>query len=90
MTVEMPPGSVVITPTQMYGEIRIMAGKVDHLAAILDPALSTIREDIALVRTTQQDHENRLRSLDKRVWIAAVIAAGSGVGVVQIITALGG
>lgn len=86
----MPPGSVVITPTQMYAEIRAMSGKVDHLAAVLDPALSTIREDVALVRVVQQDHENRLRSLDKRVWIAAVVAAGSSAGITQLIAAVGG
>jgi len=97
----MPPGSVVITPTDMYAEIRVMSGKVDHLASILDPALSTIRGDLSEaiaahktdikdVRVVQLDHEHRLRSLDKRIWLAAVLAAGSGVGVAQIIATLGG
>ena len=97
----MPPGSVIITPTQMYAEIRVMSGKVDHLASILDPALSTIRGDLAdsiatrkaefvAVRVVQADHEFRLRSLDKRVWIAAVIAAASGAGISQLMPLIGG
>ena len=91
----MPPGSVIITPTQMYAEIRVMSGKVDHLASVLDPALSTIREDVADVRgnilkevaaskVIHDDHESRLRSLDRRLWLSAVAAAAGGAGIAQI------
>jgi len=86
----MPPGSVIITPSQMYAEIRVMSGKVDHLASVIDPALSNLREDVAAVRTVQTDHESRLRSLDKRMWIAAILAAASGAGISQLLPFIGG
>lgn len=85
----MPPGSVIITPTQMYAEIRAMAGKVDHLASILDPTLTDIRTDIADVVTDVADHESRIRSLDRRLWIAAVVSASAGAGIAQILPLLG-
>lgn len=88
MEVTMPPGSVVITPAQMYAEVRVMGQKLDHLVAVVDPAFSTIRDDITQVRSTIDDHESRLRSMDKRLWAAAVIAAGSGAGIAQLIPLL--
>lgn len=96
----MPAGSVVITPTQMYAEMRRMGEKLDHLASVLDPALTTIRQDMATtaaqgllrdgeIRQVQNDHESRLRSLDKRIWVAAVLAASTGAGLAQLGTFLG-
>ena len=84
----MPPGSVIITPAQMYSEIRTMSEKVDHLAAVIDPALSTIREDLGEVRVVQADHESRLRAIDRRLWLAAVVAAASGAGIAQLVPLL--
>lgn len=83
MTVEMPAGSVVITPTQMYGEIRDMKEQVQHLVNVVDPALTDIRSDIG-------DHERRLRSLEIKVWIAAGIATGAGAGLSKLGAILGG
>lgn len=83
MTVEMPAGSVVITPTQMYGEIRDMKEQVQHLITVVDPALTDIRSDVA-------DHESRIRSVERRLWIAAGIAAGAGAGLAQLGPLLGG
>ena len=84
----MPPGSVIITPAQMYSEIRIMSEKVDKLATVVDPALSTIREDLGGVRIVQADHESRLRAIDRRLWLAAVVAAASGAGIAQLVPLL--
>lgn len=46
-----PAGSVIITPSQMYGEIRVMGTKVDRLVAVVDPALSDIRMDVTTLGT---------------------------------------
>lgn len=83
MTVEMPAGSVVITPTQMYGEIRDMKEQVQHLVNVVDPALTDIRSDVS-------DHEGRIRGLERKVWIAAGLAAGAGAGLGKLATILGG
>lgn len=84
----MPPGSVIITPGQMYAEIRDMAVKVDKLTAIIDPALTTIREDVAEVVADVADHESRIRAVERRLWVAAGIAAAAGTGLSQILPAL--
>lgn len=92
----MPPGSVVITPSQMYAELRIMGGKVDNLIAVIDPALSTIREDIGDVRNVireevkssrlvHDDHETRLRSIERWRWAAAGAVTGAGAALAQLI-----
>lgn len=85
----MPAGSVVITPTQMYNEIQGMSKKVDHLAAVMDPALTTLRQEIVEVARDVADHEMRLRSLDKRIWLAALLAAAGGIGGSQLLPYLG-
>lgn len=67
MTAQIPDGSVIVTPTEMYAEIRAANQKIDHLATLLDPAVQDIRHDVA-------DHETRIRSLEHRVWRAAGMA----------------
>lgn len=81
----MPPGSVVITPTQMYAEIRVMSGKIDHLANVIDPALAGLRDDIGAVDNKVKDHEARLRSIEKRLWLMAGAATAAGAGIAQVI-----
>ncbi|MCM3778995.1 hypothetical protein [Microbacterium hydrocarbonoxydans] len=58
-----------------------------------------MRQEVALLKTTEltkdvDDHETRLRSLEKWVWraggIAAAIGAAGGAVVSQVFTALGG
>ena len=55
MSVEVPgvpAGSVIITPNQMYVEMREMKTEIQHLAGVIDPALTTIREDISDVKAS--------------------------------------
>lgn len=72
-----PDGSVVITPTEMYREIRDTRDAVNRLVNVVDPALTNIRHDVA-------DHEIRIRAVEKRVWVACGIGAviGGAVGVI--------
>jgi hypothetical protein len=79
--VTMPPGSVVVTPGDMYAEIRDMGKKLDHLASVVDPAFADIRSDMS-------DHESRIRGLERRVWALAAVAAGSGAGLSQVLPLL--
>lgn len=44
---EIPHGSVVITPSQMYDLMQSTRDEVKHLTAIVDPALAEIRADVA-------------------------------------------
>lgn len=68
MSAQIPDGSVIVTPTQMYSEIQAANSKIDHLTAILDPAVQDMRHDIA-------DHESRIRTLEQWRWKAAGVAA---------------
>lgn len=64
---EIPAGSAVITPDQMYAEI-----KATH------DAVSAMRQELRQVT----DHETRIRGLERRMWLAAGAAAvlGGGLG----------
>lgn len=74
------PGSVVITPTQMYDEMRAISKSVDHLAAIIDPALAEVRQDVADNRAEIKAHDVRLRGIEGRLWFAAGFASVLGAG----------
>lgn len=82
-SVTLPPGSVIITPTQMYVELQDMGKKLDHLASVIDPTLTTIRDDV-------KDHEERVRSLERWRWVAfGVATAGAAGTIAQAWQALG-
>ncbi|WP_116042234.1 hypothetical protein [Amycolatopsis palatopharyngis] len=70
------PGLVaVVTMDQIYGELRSLHDEVRDMRSEV--------KDIA-------DHENRLRSLERKVWLAAGIAAAASGGIVQAFnTAMG-
>lgn len=82
MTV-IPPGSVIVSPRDMYDEIRGLRDDVGRLTSVVDPALTDIK-------AKQTDHEGRLRSLERKVWVAAGIAAAAGLGLSQAIQSFGG
>lgn len=66
-----PDGSAVITPNQQYAELQALRRSVDALVSTVDPALSDLRADVL-------DHETRLRSVERKVWMAAGFAAAVG------------
>lgn len=59
-TIHIPEGSVIVTPSQMYDEIRSANSKIDHLTDVLDPALDNIREDLADIKRKQDEHDIRI------------------------------
>lgn len=82
-----PVGAVIITPAQMYDEIRQVREEVSHLSALLDPAINSIRDDLKDVREVAKDHETRLRGVERRVWVAAGVAAVIALGGSQAVNA---
>lgn len=79
---EIPQGSVVITPTEMYREIQDVGKKVDHLTDVLDPAITSVREDIVEIKAEQVVQRQHLGALDRRVTamtaVATVVGAAAG------------
>jgi len=65
-------GSVYITTTEMYRELRQVHDEVKGL-----------RSDLKTLMDDRADHEDRIRALERRVWTASgaatVIGAGAGV-----------
>ena len=61
MSAQIPDGSVVVTPTDMYREIRDMHDELRALNSSINPALQEIRGDV-------EDHETRIRTLEKFSW----------------------
>jgi hypothetical protein len=74
--IEIPPGSVVITPTELYKEMQGIDQKLDEVRVDLKPVLAAI-----------PDHESRLRALERRMWIASGVAAVLGGGLGKMISA---
>lgn len=71
----MDPAGVVITMDRIYTELRAVHDEVKDMRGEV--------KDIA-------DHENRLRSLERKIWIAAGVAAGLAGGIVQAINSVMG
>lgn len=73
-TTPIPDGSVIITPTEMYAEMRATHTAVQQIASKLDGVPATLA-----------DHESRLRAVEKAVWRAAgaatVLGAAAGAAV---------
>lgn len=81
MEVPIPAGSVIITPAQMYDEIKATRAEVQQLSTLLNPAITKIQADVA-------DHEHRLRSLERKVVAASGGAAVLGGGLTAVISQL--
>jgi hypothetical protein len=60
-----PQGSVVITPTEVFHEMRAIHDEVKEMRVEL--------RDIS-------DHESRLRALERRIWLASGAATTIGAG----------
>jgi hypothetical protein len=71
---EIPDGSAVITPLDMYKEIQRLCSAVVKLDAKLDGKLEKLDELDKIA-----DHESRIRALERRS-LALPIAGTAGVG----------
>lgn len=71
----MSADGVVITMDRIYTELRAVHDEVRDMRGEV--------KDIA-------DHENRLRALERKVWVASGVAAGLAGGIVQAINSIMG
>lgn len=73
-----PPGSIIISPTQMYNELRVVSDGLKQLVTLVDPALSGLREDLS-------DHEKRIRTLERKQYVVGAAATAFGAGIAQLL-----
>lgn len=68
-----PDGSVIITPTEVYAEVRATHDEVKSVSVKLDA--------LPLADMTRQlaDHEGRIRSLERARWPLPTIGALVGI-----------
>lgn len=79
MTAQIPEGSIIITPTEVYNEVKSLTDVVRQLVA--ENKADTIPQQVA-------DLQTRVRALEAKVWIASGFAAALGGGLGGIIPAL--
>lgn len=68
-----------ISTREIYDEVRSISTKLDHLSTRFD----------AVVKD-QDDHERRIRILERRLWLATGASAVLAGGAVQVINAVVG
>lgn len=77
-TTPIPDGSVVITPTQMYAEVREIHEMVRSVSAKID-ALPVADHGQRL-----DDHETRIRSIERARWPLPSFAAVTSIGALAL------
>lgn len=86
MASEIPSGSVIITPDDMWRTIQetrdIAAGtrkSVDELKVLVNPALNDLRDDIHVLDTREQkhheDHDAKILALQQQSWSSRWVPA---------------
>ncbi|TCO64959.1 hypothetical protein [Actinocrispum wychmicini] len=75
---DIPPGSVVITPTELYAEVKGIG-----------TAVAEIKGDVQELRKALPDHESRIRALERRMWWATGVAATFAAGITELVQLLG-
>lgn len=70
---------VIVTIESIY---TLLVGVRDDVRD-LKTRTDDVRDDI-------RDHESRLRSVERKVWLAAGVASAVGAGLAQLIPAVGG
>jgi len=84
-TANVAPGSIVITPSDMYKEMQEVARQVARLTTIVDPALQQLRDEIHAIRAekavehAKQDSEHertagRVSRLENWRWFLIGVA----------------
>lgn len=81
-TPHVPDGSIIITPSEVYAEVKALTEVVRQLVA-RDEAEKADRDRLAL---EVADLAKRLNWVEQKIWIASgfCAAAGSGIGAVVV------
>lgn len=58
-SIPVPDGSVIVTPAQMFAELREMHDEIRQLRNVVDPAIRDLNTDIL-------DHEQRIRVIEAK------------------------
>jgi hypothetical protein len=82
----LPEGSVVITPNEMYREMQDIGRKVDHITAVIDPALATVQEGVSANRERIAALDGRVRALENWRWFVLGIAALGAPAVAAVVS----
>lgn len=77
-TAPIPDGSVIITPTEMYAELRATHDEVKSVNSKLDAL------PLADHASQLADHEGRIRSLERARWPLPSIAAVTGLAALGV------
>jgi hypothetical protein len=75
-----PDGSVIITPAQMYTELREMRTAVERLTSTVDPALQDVRSDVTALQLESQRNGNRVTIVEtqlKAAWAVLALLIGA-------------
>lgn len=83
--VSVPAGSVIITTTQMYDELRA----VHQVVTSTKSALDRIADSVTDARSDVADHEARIRALERSRWAIGGAATLLGAGLSQLVQAMG-
>jgi hypothetical protein len=75
---QIPDGSVVITPTEVYAEVRATHDEVKSVSSKLDAL------PVADHARVLDDHESRIRTLERARWPLPSIAAVTAVGALGV------
>jgi hypothetical protein len=76
--VDIPPGSVIITPAELYSDVKVIS-----------TAVTDMRSEVREISKALPDHESRIRALERRIWWATGAAAGAAAGLSQLLQTLG-
>ncbi|MFI8278513.1 hypothetical protein ACIGBH_27305 [Streptomyces sp. NPDC085929] len=71
-----PDPGVYISPAQMYQEVRGLAVAVGRIESKIDGILDETKD----IRTDLQDHEARIRTLERGRWPLPTLGVIAGVG----------
>lgn len=74
-----PEGSVIITPNDMFSELRATHDEVKSVSQQMASLTDTVGNKIANLERSASDHEKRLRDVEKRIYRYAGAAAVIGV-----------
>ncbi|HET6291027.1 MAG TPA: hypothetical protein VFG15_30320 [Amycolatopsis sp.] len=83
---------ITITNEQIFDELRALTNNVITLVTKLDTLVNVGNDHEQRIRELEKvsvaDHESRIRGLERKIWVAAGVAAAGGGGVVQALHAV--
>lgn len=78
-----PDGSAVITPNDMFNEVRATHDEVKTLTTKVDTLSTNVGNRLESLEREAADHETRLRELERKLyrWAGGAAVVGAALGV---------